>query len=286
MAHVRGDEDGADRRREPVSARRLIVLALLVATVMSPAAASAETSGGQVSGNSVSSWVIGAGPGGGVRAPSGSSCSAWDSAANLPAQVGPPDVGTVRQDDAGVIWTLYFRTCGAEVQFVWVPLLDAADIAQLAFDEMLQDLPAPAPRLSPDAGVGGYVHFETWLSVDDPGVVTATSSIPGLSATATARVVRIDWHPGDGALVTCAPFGALPPTPDATGPAPCGHTFTEPSIGSVTGAADDRYHGSVDLVWVASWTATNGESGDLGETTSTTPFVYRVREVQSIGMEG
>jgi hypothetical protein len=200
--------------------------------------------------------------------------------------VGPPDVGTVRQDAAGVIWTLYFRICGTEVQFVWVPLLDAADLARLAFDDMLRHLPAPTPQLSPDVGVGGFVHFETWLAVDDPGVVSATSSIPGLTATATARVVRIEWHPGDGAVVTCAPFGALPSTPDDAAPAPCGHTFADPSAGSVTGAADDRYHGSVDLVWSASWSATNGESGDLGETTSTTPFVYRVREIQSMGLAG
>jgi len=39
-------------------------------------------------------------------------------------------------------------------------------------------------------------------------------------------------------------------------------------------------------VWAASWTASNGAAGDLGEALSTVPFVYRVREIQTIGDGG
>jgi hypothetical protein len=192
----------------------------------------------------------------------------------------------VRQDDAGMVWILYYRICGTTMQEVWVPVLPPGGLGQLAFDQVTKKLPKPTPALSPDLAVGGYVNFETWLSVADPGAVSATSSIPGLSATAIARVVRIEWQPGDGSLVTCDPFGDLPPTPDYTGKAPCGHTFTQPSVASATGATDDQYHGSVTLVWEASWTASNGASGDLGEVSSTVPFVYRVREIQTIGAGG
>ena len=181
---------------------------------------------------------------------------------------------------------LYYRICTGTAQYVWVPLLSAGDLGQLAFDEVTKKLPKPTPALSPDLAIGGYVNFETWLSVADPGVVTATAAIPGLSATATALVVRIEWRPGDGSLVTCEPFGRLPPTPGYTGKAPCGHTFTQPSVAKATGTTDDRYHGSVTLVWAASWTASNGASVDLGEVSSTVPFVYRVREIQTIGAGG
>jgi hypothetical protein len=140
--------------------------------------------------------------------------------------------------------------------------------------------------LSPDVSIGGYVNFESWLAVADPGVVSATSEIPGLSATASARVVRVEWRPGDGSVVKCVPFGALPPTPAYTGKAPCGHTFKLPSAAKVTGYADDRFHGSVTLVWKAGWTSSSGASGDLGETSSVVPFVYRVREIQTIGAGG
>lgn len=271
-----------------MSRRGLIVVGAVVVTTLLPANAKAEVAGGQggAGSDSVGSWVVRNGPGGGVTAPSGATCGSWDHAANMSAEARPPDVATVREDEAGVVWNLYYRHCGSTVQYVWVPILAPPDLGQLAFDQVLKNLPRPSPVLSPDLAVGGYVNFETWLSVTDPGVVTATSSIPGLSATATARVVRIEWRPGDGSLVTCEPFGALPPTPDFTGPAPCGHTFTQPSHPTVTGTSDDRYHGSVSLVWAASWTASNGASGDLGEASSTVPFVYRVREIQTIGAEG
>jgi hypothetical protein len=234
----------------------------------------------------VSSWVVGQGPGGGVQAPAGTTCGAWDHAANATPEAGAADVQTVRQDSAGVVWNLYYRDCEGVMQFVWVPALSPQQLGQLAFDAVTEKLPKPSPLLSPDLAVGGYVNFETWLSVADPGVVTATASIPGLSATATAQVVRIEWRPGDGSLVTCEPFGGLPPTPGHTGQAPCGHTFTLPSVAQATGTTDDRYHGSLTLVWAASWTASNGTSGDLGKVLSAVPFVYRVREIQTIGAGG
>lgn len=271
-----------------MSAKGLITLGVILATLAGSPRAFAELAGGQggAGSDSVSSWVIGQGLGGGVRSPAGATCGSWNPVANVSPEWGPSDIATVRQDQSAMIWILYERVCAGVVQFVWVPQLKPADLGRLAFDEVLKKLPPPTPALSPDVAVGGYVNFETWLAVTDPGVVTATSAIPGLSATATARVVRIEWRPGDGSLVTCAPFGALPPTPGFTGHAPCGYTFTQPSLSKVTGMSDDRFHGSVTLVWAASWTASNGAAGDLGEATSTSPFVYRVREIQTIGTGG
>ena len=272
-----------------MSARRFLTTALagLLFVGQSARAAHAEA-GGAIGGGSgeVTSWVVGNGPGGGVNSPAGTTCGPWDAAANLTPEAGAPDIGTVRQDAAGAVWILYYRICGSVMQEVWIPLLTPGELGQLAFDAVTKKLPKPAPSLSPDLGVGGYVNFETWLSVADPGVVTATSAIPGLSATATARVVRIEWRPGDGSLVTCEPFGGLPPTPGYTGKAPCGHTFTQPSVAKATGTTDDRYHGSVTLVWAATWTASNGATGNLGEVSSTVPFGYRVREIQTIGAGG
>jgi hypothetical protein len=189
-------------------------------------------------------------------------------------------------DERGMVWVLYFRDCEATRQYTWVPNLSPQQLGQIAFDELVRKLPKPAPRLSPDAGAGGWVNFETWLAVADPGIVSATASIPGLSATATARVSRIDWDPGDGGSLSCEPFGALPPTPDYTGPSPCGHTYQRPSVSSATGSDDLRYHGSITLVWSVTWTASNGAAGDLGEARSSAPFAYRVREIQTIGQEG
>jgi hypothetical protein len=268
--------------------RRLIGVALVVIVTSLATPARAEIAGGQggAGSDSVSSWVIGQGPGGGVRPPTGVTCGAWDEAANLSPEAGVPDIGTVRQDAAGVIWWLYYRFCGTTIQFVWVPKLPPEDLGKLAFDEVVKKLPKPAPQVSPDLALGGYVNFETWLALADPGLITATSTIPGLSATATARVVRIEWHPGDGSMVTYTPFGELPPSPGYTGKAPCGHVYTLPSVKSATGTSDGSFHGTVVLVWDVSWAATDGSSGDLGEASSTSPFVYRVREIQTVGSGG
>ena len=51
----------------------------------------------------------------------------------------------------------------------------------------------------------------------------------------------------------------------------------------ITGTNDQRYHGSVTIVWQVSWQATNGATGDLGELRTTTPVRMGVREIQTIG---
>ena len=267
----------------PTKGLTAIALAILASLSALPTKASAESTGGHSGSDSVGSWVIANGPGGGVAPPRpGDVCGSWSQGTGQPGS----DPGGSRVDAAGVSWNLFYRDCNGVVQFAWVPAVSPAQLGAIAFDSMTAKLPKPSPLLSPDVAIGGYVNFESWLAVADPGVVSATSQIPGLSATASARVVRVEWRPGDGSVVKCEPFGALPPTPSYTGKAPCGHTFKLPSAAKVTGFADDRFHGSVTLVWKAGWTASNGASGDLGETSSVVPFVYRVREIQTIGAGG
>lgn len=254
------------------------VAALSMAASASPAHAGvAGGSGGQGTGDVIEAWVATGGPGGGVRS-GGVSCDAWRHAAEVTPDVSPEDLFTIRMDPDGTIWDLYFRICNGEAVYVWVPRITDVDLGEMAFDQVKKKLPKPAPLLSPDPAVGGWVNFETWLAVNDPGAVTATAQLVNLSATATARVVRIEWTPGDGSpVVVCEPFGSLPPAAGHVGPAPCGHTFSSPSQG---------FGGSVTMVWSASWTASNGASGDLGEVRTSAPLTYRVREIQTIGVEG
>lgn len=260
-------------------AARLIVGALaFVGVLLAAAPAGAELSGGTTDGENVGSWTVGGGPGGGVRPPAGTtSCSRWAHASTISPGVGPEDLATVRIDPDGRVWNLYFRICGATAQFVWVPDLDPPDLGRIAFDEVLRKLPRPTPVFTPDASVGGYVNAPTGLVTRPVAPVTATATIPGLSATATATVVGIEWVPGDGsAAVTCAAQEA----------APCEHVYRAPSAPSVGGSRANRFDGSVTFVWQASWRASNGAAGDLGEARTTTPVAYRVREIQTIGAAG
>ena len=186
----------------------------------------------------------------------------------------------------GAPMALFARVCdGLVVQAVWVPVLTPEDLSKLAFDDVRQLLPLPTPTLSPDLVHSGYVNFETWLAVRPVDPVSATASIPGLSATVTAAVESIEWSPGDGHVVSCVPWGALPPTPDYVGRAPCGYTYRFPSHPKITHTDDLRYHGQIVLVWHATFAASDGTRGDLGVVRSTTPFAYKVREIQTIGSE-
>jgi hypothetical protein len=81
------------------------------------------------------------------------------------------------------------------------------------------------PELSPPTI--GYVIIETWLATVDPGPLTATAAIPGLSVTATATVTSTTWSTGDGVGdIVCDGVGVAwtPSAGDAA--APCGHTYT------------------------------------------------------------
>src|SRR4029077_2723086 len=123
-------------------ARRLTATAVVLAVMLVPQRAFAEAAGGQggAGNDSVGSWVVGSGLGGGVRSPAGTTCGPWDRATNQPRETGPADVGTVRTDPSGMTWTLYFRVCEATVQYVWVPTLGPDDLGPLAFDELVKKL--------------------------------------------------------------------------------------------------------------------------------------------------
>ena len=264
--------------------KRLVTFFAAMAVVLVSTPRADGEGGGAIGGggNEVVSWVVSNGPGGGVSPPPGELvCSEWARVVG-----GQYVASQIRIDAAGLEWFLMRRVCGAVQQFVWVPNLPSVSLGSLAFDRIVKLLPVPVVVLSPDVSVGGYVNFESWLSVLDPGVVSASASVPGLSATAVAKVRSVVWRPGDGSSVSCVPFGVLPPSKGFVGPAPCGHTFGAPSTLSAAGFNDGRFHGSVSLVWSVSWSASDGSSGVLGDTLSTVPVLYRVREIQTIGVGG
>ena len=238
--------------------------------------------GGAASGNEVFAWVVSAQDGGVARPIGTSGCSLWERDTTNVLGSGPPGPN-------GVPMNLYVRTCDGVAQGIWVPVLGPEDLARLAFADVSALVVGPRVALSPATLAGGLVNFPTWLKVAPLAPVSATAGpLPsGLSATTTATATGIRWDPGDGSsVVACALWGDLPAagTPaDAVGP--CSWTPRAPSAPRFTHASDERFHGSVSLVWAVSWAATDGTSGSLGLLTTTTPVAYRVRELQSIGVD-
>lgn len=184
---------------------------------------------------------------------------------------------------------LYSKVCpGQPVSYVWLTAAQAAAAALPSPEELARrayrqlTLAVPVIRTSPAVAVPQLVRVPTWLWVDQ-GVWTPrsrTAAVPGLSATATARPVRVRWSMGDGDTVECrgpgTPFRAGVAQAAAASP-DCGHTYLRPSAGEPGG----RFPVTATVEWSVSW-AGGGQAGTLPALTSTSSATLRVTEAQAL----
>lgn len=271
-----------------MSPRRLTVICSLLLLMSAPKAFAGEVRGGGTvnpgtGGDAqIATWVIGA-VNGGVSRPAGTStCSAWalvDGSNFGSVGLGEP---TVINPATGQPSTVFFRICDGTYQFVFVGPHTPADVARVAYQRVAELVPRPTVAFSPPIDKM-IVNFESWLGVTPQPPVTATATIPGLSATVTAQATSIEWTTGshvagDTKTITCKPWGST----DASAGG-CAWTPRYPSVAKVTGTTDQRYHGTVTIVWNVTWQASNGAGGALGDLRTTTPVAMGVQEIQTIG---
>jgi hypothetical protein len=204
-------------------------------------------------------------------------CTAWT------PWLPPTDQDTPAPDHVfdvrnGIEWDLYSRVCNGDVvEYRKFPQVTSRDLAQAAHDSVASLVPTPELHMSRDVD-DLIVNVATTIAVTPVDPVSATAEIPGRSATVTATAKRIEVLTGslvatDVQRIECAPWG---------GPE-CTWTPVYPSVLKVTGTDDHRHHGSVSIVWHVAWTSSDGDGGDLGELTTTTPVLFAVREIQIIG---
>jgi hypothetical protein len=133
-------------------------------------------------------------------------------------------------------------------------------------------LPLPSPHTSPPGRTVDNVA--TYLWVDDAGVEARSATNAGVTATVSATPVRLVWHTGDGHTVTCTGSGA---TFSSSGEAPptgaCRHVYSLP-----TTTVSMR----ITAVWRLEWTATNGQTGDLGEVSRVATSPLEVDELVTV----
>ena len=269
-----------------MSTLRIASLIVLLSALASPSAF-ADTVGGandtpNAGGNAaISVWVIGAVNGGVTRPAGTTTCTSWTlwDGSMFGTPVGQP---TVVNSATGVVMRIFVRTCDGIPQFVFVPPAAPEDVARVAYDRVASLVPKPEPSFSPPADKM-IVNFETWLAVTPSDPITATAAIPGLSATVTATASDIEWTTGsqvdgDTTTISCLPWGSTSFAADG-----CTWTPAYPSVGKVTGTTDQRYHGTVTIIWQVTWTASNGATGSLGDLRTTTPIEMGVQEIQTIG---
>jgi hypothetical protein len=269
----------------------LLLMPLLVLRPIVAHAGGLDSSGGGAHGDVSDGTPVvdvrdgGGGPGTSGRKPSGGvQCYYFDAPGNDANGVpGTPGVGG--RVDSFVEGQLYWVYCyGLDGHELYsrlfryepgVPAISGAQLAVMARAEL--DLVLPTPKANPPVGSEQLVGIKTWLWVD-PSIwqpLTATASVPGISATVTATPYATEWEMGDGETVSCDGPGT-PYEPGATD-TDCGHVY---SIDS-SEQPDSLYAAAVTMFWRINWTATDGTGGDLGTLARTTPFELLVGQRQA-----
>lgn len=177
------------------------------------------------------------------------------------------------------------------------PMIDPQTLALQAYREL--PLEYPAVRTWPPVGVPAIVHVPVvlWLDAVQWRPLSATASVPGLSATITATPVRVEWDMGgmpgdDDGPVTCegpgtpydesAVAGSTLVELEARAPYlwDCFHLYRVSSREEITGDAAEQYQAEATLVWEVSWSATDGSGGPLPDVERSTTFPMVVGEIQ------
>ena len=176
----------------------------------------------------------------------------------------------------------------------FVPQPQPEDLLPELYERVVQQLPTPVPRIAPADWMPErwtYVHLPTFFWVDQSqgqwAPVEASASVPGLTVTARAVPERLVVHPGDGSGdITCegAPPAFVQGRDDPESFAGCEHAYRDSSAMAASG---DAFPVTVDVIWHATWSASNGESGDLGTVSTTSETrLLPVAEIQALVTDG
>ena len=141
------------------------------------------------------------------------------------------------------------------------------------------NIPLPSIKTSPPVGRDQLVNLPTWMWVEDWNARRATATEGPLTVTVVATPRSVTWRMGDGASEVC---GAGTPWNAALGEEQqwtnCSHTYTRSSANQ----PDLLYQARATMTWDVTWSATNGESGSLGQANRSVDFTMRVAEGQAI----
>lgn len=183
-------------------------------------------------------------------------------------------------DPAGglIVGQPYLRRCfdvttGLEVGPLTVVIAEAPDPAAVALSlarRAAQSLPLQLPeiRTSPEATT--IVNIDTWLWVDEATVETASASLGGVTATVRAVPTGVRWDTGDGGRLSCVGVAYDPLRPAREQRSDCTHAF---------GARTGPHEVTATRVWHLTYSATNGQAGDLGLVERTSSVTLEVREL-------
>ena len=150
------------------------------------------------------------------------------------------------------------------------PATVARDLAEQAFAQL--HVTPPAARSNPANNLA-VINIPTWYWIDNWTPLTSSATAAGVTATVTATPTDVTWNPGDGSnpIVCDGPGVAYDLDRKARQQSTdCSFTYTT-KAGKFTITATQR--------WTVTYTATNGQSGNLGDVTSTNTTPIDVHEL-------
>lgn len=221
---------------------------------------------------------------------SGSSCT-WrlETAYDSGIGEGSNDPITMRVGD--IEYVLYSRNCDGVSSAVWIPQLDADQLARQASILVMARLGSPAVHFAPpvDANV---VTVGTWIWADRGWwrPVSATAWLPtptGIvwartTATPTTLTFRTEDSLTDGGVsgtVVCdGPGEEWSWTRGDESNSACSYTYRHAS----TSRPGGRFDASVAVEWSLSWQSNVGAGGRLPPHTTRTPLRVTVQELQAL----
>lgn len=124
-------------------------------------------------------------------------------------------------------------------------------------------LPIPDPQLEigPNADQVA-VNLPIWLSVQNPGALTASATAGTVTATVTAQISATTYSIGDGGSVTCTGAGSQPNAGSDLSNPPCRYTF---QLRSLPERTDGKATWSITATttWTVTWTSNIGAQGQF-----------------------
>ena len=138
-----------------------------------------------------------------------------------------------------------------------------AQAGQLAVSQL--NLLSPTVSMAPPTSQGAVVNLESWLWISPAEwhPITATATVGGIAATATATPEYVVWSMGNGQQVTCNGPGTPynPALPDQDQSTTCGYTYQETSAGQT----NQQFAVTTTVFWHVTWTSVGvAGGGDLG----------------------
>lgn len=192
-------------------------------------------------------------------------------------------------NDLGALQAAYNRMTPNGAPYLWVPdsenggkppapYISGRTLATAAWKAV--KIPQPTIETNPKVGSQGatLVGMDTWVwaTGNTPRSVTVTASAGSTSATVTASSAGLQLSAPDG-KPSCQGFGIAWHSGMPEGSSPCTISFNRSSahLGGTTPL-------TVSVAYSATYTATDGSSGDLPAVTATNTINLPVAEVQTL----